>query len=101
MSPADQTVSTILLFKSLLASGDNEASAGIKRMLTGVFLTIYTTLLIASGYFFFIFIALGFVLGALYFNNKDGSFRVESYERHLSYKEQTLEQASLHSCFLF
>ncbi|KAI8352929.1 PXA domain-containing protein [Blakeslea trispora] len=94
MSLTDQTISTISLFKSMLVSNDKEASADITRTFTGVFLIVYTIVLITSGYLFLIFIAIGFVLSALYFNNRDGSFRIEPYERHLSYKEQTLEQFS-------
>ncbi|KAI8343778.1 PXA domain-containing protein [Choanephora cucurbitarum] len=94
MSPTDQAVSTLLSLRNVFLLSDTEASSDLVRISTGVFLAVYTTLLITSGYFFLIFIALGFALGALYFNNKDGSFRIEPYERHLSYKEQTLEQYS-------
>jgi hypothetical protein len=58
----------------------------------GSFLAIYAFLLITDGYYFLIFSVVGFGLGAFYFNNKDGSLKIEQYERNLSYTEQALEQ---------
>jgi hypothetical protein len=58
----------------------------------GSFLAIYAFLLITDGYYFLIFMVLGFSLGAFYFNNKDGNLKIEQYERNLSYTEQALEQ---------
>lgn len=68
------------------------------------FLVIYCTLLIIDGYYFLVFLFLGFAGGALYFNgqNNDGNLKIEQYERNLSYTEQTLEEVSVlrHTFFM-
>jgi hypothetical protein len=73
----------------------------VTPVLTCLFFAIYTLLLITDGYYFLIFLIIGFGLGAFYFNNKDGNFRIEHYERSLSYSEQTLEQVNRKNFLLF
>jgi len=56
------------------------------------FLIVYACLLITDGYYFLVFLILGFSIGAFYSNNSAVSVDYSQLERSLSYKEQTLEQ---------
>lgn len=56
------------------------------------FLIVYACLLITDGYYFLVFLALGFSIGIFYSSNQEANYNFSQYERNLSYKEQTLEQ---------
>ncbi|KAL9546136.1 hypothetical protein MBANPS3_006817 [Mucor bainieri] len=58
------------------------------------FLAVYACLLITDGYYFLVFIVLGFSIGLFYSSHQTASVDYSHFERHLSYKEQTLEQFS-------
>lgn len=62
-----------------------------KLPFTCSFLAIYSFLLITDGYFFLVFLFVGFALGAFYFNNNDGILTM-NYEKNLVYSESTLEE---------
>ncbi|KAI7884474.1 PXA domain-containing protein [Mucor mucedo] len=71
----------------------------IKRVvptLVGSFLAIYSVLLFTDGYYFLVFLVVGFGLGGIYFSaaTQDGPLPFEKYERHLVLSETTLEQFS-------
>jgi hypothetical protein len=83
---------SLKLTKMYVSSENKSAWSEVVSMSTCLFFAIYTLLLITDGYYFLVFLVLGFGLGAFYFNNKDGNFKVEHYERNLSYSEQALEQ---------
>ncbi|CEP15498.1 hypothetical protein [Parasitella parasitica] len=59
------------------------------------FLVVYACLLITDGYYFLVFLLLGFSIGLLCSSHRSSSpdFTTQ-YDRNLSYKEQTLEQFS-------
>lgn len=69
----------------------------ITPLFTCAFLVIYSLLLITDGYYFLVFLFLGFAAGAFYFNShdNDGNLKIEQYQRNLLYTEQTLEQVKL------
>lgn len=56
------------------------------------FLIVYACLLITDGYYFLVFLMLGFSIGIFYSNNSAVSVDYSQLERSLSYKEQALEQ---------
>lgn len=72
----------------------------VSPILCCTFLAIYSILLITDGYYSLIFLVIGFGLGAFYFTNNDGNFKINLYERNLSYSEQTLEQVEINLNFI-
>ena len=58
------------------------------------FLVVYACLLVTDGYYFLVFLALGFSIGIFFSSNQEANSNLLQYERNLSYKEQTLEQFS-------
>ncbi|CAO3652700.1 unnamed protein product [Mucor fragilis] len=58
------------------------------------FFVVYACLLITDGYYFLVFIVLGFSAGLFYTSHQTANVDYSHFERHLSYKEQALEQFS-------
>lgn len=58
------------------------------------FFVVYACLLITDGYYFLVFIVLGFSAGLFYTSHQTANVDYSHFERHLSYKEQALEQVS-------
>lgn len=84
------------VLKSYICVEDGSMLKDLAPFAISCFLAIFALLLTVDGNYFLIFIVLGFGLGAFYFNNRDSSFKIEKYERNLSYTDQALEQV----CFL-
>lgn len=83
-----------LLLKIYTTPSDPTVWKQLSTLLLCTFLSIYSILLITEGYYSLIFLVIGFSLGAFYFTNNDGNFKINLYERNLSYSEQALEQFS-------
>lgn len=81
-----------LLLKIYTTPSDPTVWKHLSTLLLCTFLFIYSILLITEGYYSLIFLVIGFSLGAFYFTNNDGNFKINLYERNLSYSEQALEQ---------
>lgn len=58
-----------------------------KRVVSSTFVTIYALLLVTDGYYFLLFLVIGFGIGGFYFNNKDGMLNM-NYERSLVFTEE-------------
>lgn len=82
----------IQTLKVYTAYEDKEIYRQITPIAITSFITLYSFLLITDGYYFIIFLVMGVGLGTFFSYNKTSNFKFTTYERNLSYTEQTLEQ---------
>lgn len=79
------------LLQQFLPTTDNDIKQVVPT-LVGSFLAIYSVLLFTDGYYFLVFLVVGFGLGGIYFTSHDGQLEIEKYERHLNVSENTMEE---------